>query len=81
VISDKRGNDTTPLNPLLDLLQDNGGWTPTMALLPGSPAIDQGKGIGLTTDQRGLPRPYDSPAVTNAAGGNASDIGAFEINP
>lgn len=79
--SDKVGNDATPLNPLLDVLQDNGGATPTVALLPGSPAIDQGKAISLTTDQRGLPRPHDWSAITNAAGGNGSDIGAFELFP
>jgi hypothetical protein len=46
-----------PNDPLLlDLPQYNGGPTPTMALLPGSPAIDQGWSFGLTTDQRGQPR-------------------------
>jgi len=38
-------------------------------------------GIGLlTTDQRGLARPFDFPGVTNAGGGGA-DIGAFELHP
>ena len=37
---------------------DYGGPTQTMALLPGSPAIGKGVAIvGVTTDQRGLPRP------------------------
>ena len=66
-------------NPLLGPLQDNGGPTLTMALLPGSPAIDQGNSFGLTTDQRGLPRPLDSPAVANPGGGDGSDIGAYEL--
>ncbi len=70
--------DQLNVNPLLGPLQDNGGPTPTMALLLGSPAIDQGKSFGLTTDQRGEPRPFDWPSVPNATGGDASDIGAFE---
>ncbi len=50
-------------------LEDNGGPTPTMALLPGSPAIDAGSNpLNLTTDQRGFgPR----------AVGAAPDIGAY----
>jgi hypothetical protein len=50
-------------DPLLDPLQDNGGPTPTMALLPGSPAIGAGVSLGgITTDQRGVlgPRPRAS---------------------
>ena len=54
-------------NPLLAPLGDYGGPTQTMALLPGSPAIDAGTSTGApTTDQRGLGR----------VGG--VDIGAFE---
>src|ERR1035438_8378902 len=54
--SDLLGSIAHPLNPLLARLQDYGGPTPTMALLPGSPAID----AGLSTfagDQRYLFRP------------------------
>ena len=45
-------------DPLLSALGDYGGPTPTMALLPGSPAIGGGTaGAGIpTTDQRGQPR-------------------------
>jgi hypothetical protein len=54
----------------LSPLSDNGGPTQTMALLPRSPAIDAGITLsGVTTDQRGVPRPQ----------GNAPDIGAFEL--
>jgi hypothetical protein len=55
-------------NPLLAPLGNYGGPTQTMALLPGSPAIDAGTtGAGIpTTDQRGLGRV------------GAVDIGAFE---
>src|SRR6185503_2214820 len=34
---------------------------------------------GITTDQRGLQRPVESASVPNAAGGDSSDIGAFEV--
>ena len=63
-------------DPKLDALANNGGPTQTMALLPGSPAIDAGNpalpgtggGACAITDQRGLFRPF----------GKACDIGAFE---
>jgi hypothetical protein len=74
-------NDQLNVNPLLGPLQYNGGPTPTMALLPGSPAIDQGRRFALTTDQRGAPRPFDFFSIANAAGGDGSDIGAFELSP
>jgi hypothetical protein len=61
--------DLVNTDPLLGPLADNGGPTMTMALLPGSPAIDAGVPVpGVTTDQRGVPRPQ----------GQAPDIGAFE---
>jgi predicted outer membrane repeat protein len=55
-------NDT---DPNLGRLRNNGGPTKTLALLPGSPAIDSGNPSGCTngqghllkTDQRGKPRP------------------------
>lgn len=62
--------DISNTNPLLGPLQDNGGATPTQALLPGSPAIDQGTNAGCPAgDQRGLPRPQ----------GASCDIGAYEL--
>jgi len=80
IASDQRGNSTTPLAPKLDpTLQLNGGTTPNHALLAGSPAIDKGNSFGLTTDQRGLTRPFDNPGITNATGGDGADIGAFEV--
>ena len=62
-------------DPLLGPLQENGGPTPTQALLPGSPAIDGGNpggctnnvGAAITTDQRGRRR------------WAPCDIGAFEF--
>jgi predicted outer membrane repeat protein len=44
-------------DPLLGPLQDNGGPTQTMALLPGSPALNAGDPAQLgTADQRGVAR-------------------------
>ena len=61
------------IDPLLDSLQDNGGSTFTHALLPGSPALDQGD-AGFTVppdfDQRGAGFP-------RVIGGQI-DIGAYE---
>jgi hypothetical protein len=78
--SDLLGSIAAPINPLLGPLQMNGGPTPTHALLPGSPAIDQGKSFGVHSDQRGHHRPHDYPLVSNALGGDGSDIGAFELD-
>jgi hypothetical protein len=56
-------------DPLLGPLQDNGGPTPTMALLAGSPAIDAADATNSPIlDQRGIVRPV----------GPAPDMGAFE---
>ena len=67
-------------DPKLGPLADNGGPTPTEALLDGSPALDAGISDGLTTDQRGAPRPFDLKGLAAAAGGDSSDIGAYERN-
>jgi hypothetical protein len=64
-------------HPLLGGLRDNGGPTPTMAPSPGSPVIDAGSAFGLTTDQRGAPRPSDFGSIGNA--GDGADIGAYEV--
>ncbi len=64
-------------DPQLGPLQNNGGDTETHALLPVSPAIDQGSCGGIATDQRGYPRPVDIQGSPNAVDG--CDIGAFEV--
>ena len=73
VSSDRTGTGAHPLDPLLAPLGYYGGPTQTMALLPGSPAIDAGGNAlipaGVTTDQRGFSR------VVNGT----VDIGAFEV--
>lgn len=74
-----RVGDLNNHDPLLGPLQNNGGTTSTMALLPGSPAIDAGNPAGCTdgqdnllkTDQRGMPRPDHEDT-------GGCDMGAYE---
>jgi predicted outer membrane repeat protein len=65
-------------DPQLGLLADNGGATQTCALPKGSPAVDAGPPAcgGLSTDQRGTPRPLDG----DDSGTSECDIGAFELD-
>jgi hypothetical protein len=70
--------DQTGTDSLLAAPADNGGPTRTMALSPGSPAIDAGVAAGAAFDQRGRPRTVDDPGVANAATSDGTDIGAFE---
>lgn len=75
--------DITNTNPLLGPLADNGGSTLTLALLPGSAAIDAGNPVAPgsggnaceATDQRSFFRPVDG----NINGAATCDIGAFEF--
>jgi hypothetical protein len=63
-------------DPALGPLQSNGGPTPTMALLPGSAAIDAGTNAGCpATDQRGATRPQDGNGDLVAV----CDSGSFEF--
>jgi hypothetical protein len=75
--------DTNADPKLAGALALNGGSTNSLALLPGSGAIDVGSNAGQTAgflgqDQRGLTRPVDFSGIANGAG-NGSDIGAFEV--
>jgi hypothetical protein len=69
--------DLLNVDPLLGPLHDNGGPTFTMALGPGSPAIDAGDDAVCApppvngVDQRGKSRPS----------GPHCDMGAFEVEP
>jgi hypothetical protein len=72
IATDRTGDFFTPLDPMLGPLQDNGGPTPTHALLADSPAVDAGDPtLQNTPDQRGTIRHHFgvNPAV---------DIGAFD---
>jgi hypothetical protein len=66
-------NSLNNADAMLGPLADNGGPTLTMALLPGSPALDAIPPSMTTTpfDQRGMARPV----------GTGADIGAFELGP
>lgn len=81
---DQVGNGASPINPQLGVLGNNGGTTPTMALLLGSPAINAANPAAVSdaaplappsvipcpsTDQRGVSRPQ----------GPGCDIGALEF--
>ena len=72
VDSDLVGTAENPIDPQLGEIQDNGGTTPTIALLDGSPAIDAGSNPdSIVNDQRGVG--FDRTV------GNGIDIGAFEV--
>jgi len=67
--------DIQVIDPQLGPLQDNGGRTKTMGLLPGSSAIDTGANIGTQiTDQRGSQRLVDG----DGNGTALRDLGAVE---
>lgn len=65
--NDLEGTFESPLNPMIDSLANNGGFTQTHALLENSPAFNAGNPIDMFTDQRG-----------EAVFGGRRDIGAFE---
>lgn len=73
---------TLILPPKLGPLRDNGGTTPTLALLATSPAIDANPVIPIDSDQfldqrgRGFRR-----YVSGHGGPSRSDIGAYELDP
>ncbi len=70
--SNQVGTDVAPIDPLLGVLQDNGGSMQTFSLLLTSPAIDAGTNTGApATDQRGFNRIVNTTA----------DIGAYEYQP
>lgn len=72
------GTIASPIHPQLGPLAQNGGGLPTHATTLTSPVTDQGYSFGLTTDERGAPRPYVL-GLSEPSGGDGSDIGAFEL--
>jgi hypothetical protein len=71
--TDMVGTLANPIDPKLGPLQDNGGPTQTMALLPGSPAIGASGPTDSEWDQRG-------PGYARTING-MTDIGAYEVLP
>jgi predicted outer membrane repeat protein len=75
-VVDAGGNQLGVTDPKLAPLSDNGGPTATMALAPGSPALDAGPAtepdfLGNAFDQRG-------PGFDRVVNGKA-DVGAYEV--
>ena len=79
--------DQRNTNPLLQPLNYNGGITRTMALLPGSPAIDAADNTYCAFyDQRGFSGPDSGGIASRNVDGNndgqvVCDLGAFEFHP
>jgi hypothetical protein len=74
------GTGAKPLDPHLGSLQNNGGPTPTMALLPGSTAIGAGNTAAVANP------PFPGPPFTDQRGAGFArivnqtvDIGAYEV--
>jgi hypothetical protein len=85
---DQVGSPGSPIDPLLGPLQNNGGPTDTLALIPGSPAVDQGSnmfgdvnGATLVFDQRGpgFLRTVRRADLAPTPACDSTDIGAFEL--
>jgi hypothetical protein len=75
-----RLSDITGPDPGLLPLADNGGVGQTHAFSKTSSVVDTGKAFSLGVDQRGLTRPFGFGDIADAAGGDGSDIGAFELH-
>ncbi len=78
------GTTAQPMNPKLGPLQNNGGPAQTMALLPGSPALDRGGPSTVldamtSTDECGTPRVVAQSFVVPPSGGDGRDIGSYEL--
>jgi len=72
------GTVSTPIDPLLAPLANNGGSVQTHALLTGSAAINAGD-IGLAVDLLSLALSSDARGIGFVRASGAVDIGAFEL--
>ncbi|CAH6421616.1 Hypothetical protein MVR_LOCUS297 [uncultured virus] len=77
--SDITGTPTSPLDPEIGPLSNNGGFTLTSALLPSSPAIDAGNPalIPLSNPLAAFDQRGQSPFFRTSNG--RPDVGAFEL--
>jgi hypothetical protein len=73
-------NDLIDPNPMLGPLMVNVLGPPTIALLPGSPAINKGNPATPGGAYPGCPA-TDERTLLRGARGNLCDIGAFEVQP
>ena len=73
------GSNILDVDPQLGPLANNGGPTRTEKPSLTSPLLDKGVIVAAPIDQRGLPRPFDIPSISNTATGDAADIGAVEL--
>ena len=81
-VGDQVGTAAAPIDPLLNPLADNGGSTQTLALQPGSPAINGGDPAFVLTSGPFIGPPfYDQRGISpfNRVSGGIIDIGAFEF--
>ncbi len=83
---DKVGTAGSVIDPLLGPLQNNGGTTPTRALLTRSPAIDAGLNSNTFDPSNSSPLLFDQrgagfPRIVDGDGDTVEtvDIGAFEV--
>ena len=73
------GSPDALIDPRLGPLADNGGPTKTMALLPGSPALNTGSNP-LAVDAAGMPLSFDQRGLGFARiSGGRVDMGAYEL--
>ena len=80
-VGDRLGTAAAPIDPLLNPLTNNGGPTQTLALQPGSPAINGGDPAFVLTSGPFIGPPfYDQRGISpfNRVSGGIIDIGAFE---
>jgi len=69
------GEGNTSVDPLLEALADNGGFSKTVGLQTNSPAVDAGNPeLCPDVDQRGFMRPFDG----DGSDGARCDMGAYE---
>ena len=79
-----QASDILDTLPILGILQNNGGATPTLALLAGSPAIDRGNAaLAVDPSNNNTPFLIDQRNYNRIVFGNSAeivDIGAYEYN-